>query len=347
MRYQFLAFVAENERADCIVTGHTADDQAETVLLRVIRGSGVRGVRGMLPAAPVPGASAHRLIRPLLVVRRDQTVAICAEAGIAPLSDPTNADIAHARNHVRHQLLPALRTLNPSVDRSLLGLAESARDVFSEIERQSFAAQPTARLPHGAIFELAVLGSLHNEALTLVLEREAAFFSLEPDVNRTRVHNLLTVLRSGSGRVRFGDTMVEVSCGRARVGPLLAPPHQFEPRILNVPGVTVAGSWRVEVATNPIERAPGAFCAAIEASRLRGALRVRPLRPGDRMLFRGIVRNVADILTNEKVPAWDRPGLVAVADASGVVAVIGALQPDVETAPPGDALFVRVTRRPA
>ena len=63
MRYQFLAFVAGKEGADCIVTGHTADDQSETVLLRILRGTGVRGLRGMLPAGDTPGAPAQRLVQ--------------------------------------------------------------------------------------------------------------------------------------------------------------------------------------------------------------------------------------------------------------------------------------------
>ncbi|MGH2608902.1 MAG: tRNA lysidine(34) synthetase TilS, partial [Tepidiformaceae bacterium] len=98
MRYGFLAFVAGKEAADTIATGHTADDQVETVLMRIIRGSGVRGIRGMLPVGEVPGGrGAQRLVRPLLELRRADTLAICQAAGVAPLHDPSNDDPRYTR----------------------------------------------------------------------------------------------------------------------------------------------------------------------------------------------------------------------------------------------------------
>jgi len=78
-----------------VATGHTADDQAETVLLALLRGAGLDGLTGM-------GRPSH----PLLGLRRSDTVALCAEEGLAPLTDPSNADAAFRRNRVRHELLP-------------------------------------------------------------------------------------------------------------------------------------------------------------------------------------------------------------------------------------------------
>ncbi len=209
MRYQFLAFAAGKEGADCIATGHTADDQAETILMRIARGSGVRGIRGMLPVAGVPGAPERRLVRPLLGVARADTEAICAEFGITPIVDPSNADLSYTRNRVRGTVLEQLRELNPSVEDALRGLAESAREAFSLIEKRSFEVQPRERGPVGAIFALGPFRELPSEALTLVIEREAAFYHLKPDVNRTRVANLRAVLAKGTGTVHFGDTVVE------------------------------------------------------------------------------------------------------------------------------------------
>ena len=81
-----------------VATGHTADDQAETVVLNLVRGAGVDGLAGMRPG---PG-------KPLLALRRSETEALCAEAGLVPVRDPSNADPAFRRNRVRHEVLPLL-----------------------------------------------------------------------------------------------------------------------------------------------------------------------------------------------------------------------------------------------
>jgi tRNA(Ile)-lysidine synthase len=321
MRYQFLGFVAAEKRMDCVATGHTADDQAETVLMRVIRGSGVRGIRGMLPVSDLPGGAAQRLVRPLLALTRAETVAVCAEAGIEPRVDATNLESAATRNRVRHEVIPLLETMNPGVHTALTGLAVSARDAFADIERKSLAAAPKERGPVGAIYTLGALKELPGEALTLVIEREAGFFKLAIEVNRTRVENLRQVLSAGSGLVQFGDVAVQVSGGLVRIGPPLAA-EPFEGKVLNVPGAALAGSWRVEVATSPLPAAPGASLVTIESGAIRGVLRVRGLAAGDRMTYHGIDRKVVDVLANARVPAWERMGAVAIADSRAVHAVM-------------------------
>jgi len=323
MRYQFLAFVAAEKRLDAVVTGHTADDQAETVLMRILRGTGVRGVRGMLPSSPIPGSPAQTLLRPLLVLSREETCAVCESAGIEPRDDRSNADLRLLRNRVRHEVLPVLRAVNPSVDAALRGLAVSAREIFVASEREAMSLQPSSRGPIGVIFDLARFRAPGNESLGLVVEREAAFFHAEVDVNRTRLENLRAVLWRGVGSVRFGGAVVEASAGQVRVGPPLTAAN-YDGRVLEVPGVTLAGPWRVEVTTSEPAPMAGAVIAAIDSDAMRGALRARRPAPGDRMHYHGIVRKVADVLANAKVPSWDRQDTLVVADAKQVhVAVAG------------------------
>ncbi len=346
MRYQFLAFAAGKEMADAIATGHTADDQAETVLMRIVRGSGVRGIRGMSPVSGVPGSEAQRLIRPLLAVTRAETVAICAEAGLLPIADESNEDPAYTRNRVRLQTFDALRALNPSVETSLIGLAASARELFQGVERQVMALVPQQRGQIGAVLSLLAVRALPNEGLTLLLEREASFYQLTPDVNRTRVTNLRTVLEKGAGRVRFGPAEVQVSCGAVRIGPVLGAVEPFEAAILNVPGSTRAGPWRVDTSTEPLPGLEGAMALAIDTSAQKGALRARPLAPGDRILYHGLYRKVPDVLANAKVPAWERTGMVAIADSATVFGLFGATGTFAGDSVGGDALFVRLSQLP-
>ena len=347
MRYQFLAFVAGKELADAVVTGHTADDQAETVLMRVVRGSGVRGIRGMLPVSGVPGSEAQSLLRPLLQVTRAETEAVCREAEVTPLVDPSNTDPAFTRNRVRRETLAALREVNPSVQRALIGLAESARELFDPVEKEVMALVPVERGPVGAIFPAAAVAALPGEGLTLLLEREAGFYKLTPDVNRTRIENLRDVLARGSGRARFGAAEVEASCGRVRVGPALEDAEPFEPAVLNVPGSTRAGPWRVDVSTEAFDAAPGAPTVGFDTSNQKGALRARPVEPGDRMILRGIERKVSDILVNSKVPAWERKGMVAIVDSQRVLGLFGATVALSDGHGEAESLYVRLTQLPA
>jgi tRNA(Ile)-lysidine synthase len=87
-----------------VMTGHTADDQAETVLLNVLRGAGLDGLRGMVDTP--------RVRRPLLGLRRSETRALCAATGLAPVDDPSNEDLALRRNQVRHRLLPLVAEIS-------------------------------------------------------------------------------------------------------------------------------------------------------------------------------------------------------------------------------------------
>ena len=116
-----------------VLTGHTADDQAETVLLNFIRGAGPDGLAGINPAR-----------RPILDLRRHETHALCDELGLKPAQDPSNLDPAHRRNRVRHELLPLLcdiadRDVVPIIARSA-SLMSGIRDLLDEL---ATATDPT------------------------------------------------------------------------------------------------------------------------------------------------------------------------------------------------------------
>lgn len=124
-RYAFFAQVAREQDAAVIAVAHHADDQAETVLLRLIRGTGLHGLSAMQMRAPLPDAPDLMLIRPMLNITRAQIIDYCAQHGIIPRHDASNDDTRYARNYIRHEVLPRLTTLNPQVTHALTRLAES------------------------------------------------------------------------------------------------------------------------------------------------------------------------------------------------------------------------------
>ncbi|MDP9798250.1 tRNA(Ile)-lysidine synthase [Catenuloplanes nepalensis] len=115
-RYAALAEAARRHDAVAVLVGHTRDDQAETVLLALARGAGIKGLAGMRERRPLPGADDVLLVRPLLEITREQTHKACVALGLHPWSDPHNADPAYARSRVRADALPALvAALGPRV----------------------------------------------------------------------------------------------------------------------------------------------------------------------------------------------------------------------------------------
>lgn len=124
-RYVFLASVAQQCVTKYIVVAHHADDQAETLLLHLMRGAGMRGLIGMSWQAPVPGFPDLILIRPLLSVTRTDIETYCREQNLAPREDHSNEDTRILRNYLRHETLPHLVGLNPQIQRTLGRLAET------------------------------------------------------------------------------------------------------------------------------------------------------------------------------------------------------------------------------
>ncbi len=122
-RYRFLAETAVQESTPFVAVAHHADDQAETVLLHLIRGSGLAGLRGMLPVSPLPGAPELTLLRPLLAISRQDIETYCAAHRLQPVYDQSNSDTTYLRNRIRHELLPLLTQYNPQINHHLQQLA--------------------------------------------------------------------------------------------------------------------------------------------------------------------------------------------------------------------------------
>jgi tRNA(Ile)-lysidine synthase len=176
-RYDFLARVARSCGAEWVATGHTRDDQAETVLQRLLRGAGIQGLRGIASERELaPGV---RLVRPLLNVSRAEVIAYLEELKQPWREDLSNRDPVFTRNRIRHELLPLLRTFNPSANEVLARLAEQAGEVHEEQEAAARALLAEAELPPARglrVFRTDVLAAAPRHQVRglfrLVWERE-------------------------------------------------------------------------------------------------------------------------------------------------------------------------------
>lgn len=141
VRYEFFEGLLREKTLNRIATAHTLDDQAETVLLKLLRGAGTRGLAGIYPKRKVPPGSGH-IVRPMLGVQRSEVERYLAAAGQTWREDSSNRDLRHTRNRIRREVLPVLERVSPALRRSLADVAEIAR-----AEEESWSEEVTALLP--------------------------------------------------------------------------------------------------------------------------------------------------------------------------------------------------------
>ncbi|NIM95951.1 MAG: tRNA lysidine(34) synthetase TilS [Anaerolineales bacterium] len=187
-RYTFMAEVARDYDADTLATGHTADDQIETILMHFLRGSGPSGLRGMLPVTDmgdwvgVSGSEGIRLVRPLIELRRSQTESFCQRMGLIPVEDPSNLDLSILRNRIRHELVPLLLNYNPGL--------------HSVLQRTGHVMAGEVALIQELILENWTDLVIHLGEHSLILDRHF-FYSLPIALKRAMMRRVLTVLSPG------------------------------------------------------------------------------------------------------------------------------------------------------
>jgi tRNA(Ile)-lysidine synthase len=178
LRYQFLFGEAKKAGAQAVVVGHTADDQAETVLMHFLRGAGISGLKGMPPRVILPVFDPHiPLVRPLLNWTRAETEAYCQQYGLQPCIDPTNTDTQYFRNRLRHELLPLLEQYNPQIRQSLSKTAQALQgdyDLLNELIESTWGKTVRSTGPDCVEFDRAELEKL-APTLARNLFRRAAF----------------------------------------------------------------------------------------------------------------------------------------------------------------------------
>jgi tRNA(Ile)-lysidine synthase len=148
LRYDFFASLIAQGHADSVLTAHTLDDQAETVLMKLLRGAWTEGLSGIHPVVQITnGPRPGKILRPLLSVRRVELEDYLRAQHQSWRTDSSNADEAFTRNRIRHQVLPLLREYNPSLDQTLANLAELAREDEARWQAELSRILPQVLLP--------------------------------------------------------------------------------------------------------------------------------------------------------------------------------------------------------
>jgi tRNA(Ile)-lysidine synthase len=311
-RYDFLRRAASEIGATAIATGHTRDDQAETVLLHLARGSGLAGLVGMRPLR-------DGIARPLLAIGRKDTLAVCRGARIRPRTDPTNRSLRFARNRVRLKVLPELAKINPRASEAIARFADAAAELQSEDD---------------AAISQALAGARENDAIVLA--------ALEPSV---RSRALALAWRDATGRVlgarhrealegltatQEGSRSLDLPAGRAiREYGLLRivgdrPAEKSDPPTpIELGREIIWNDWRLML--GGAARTNGAREAEVPKKLLRNLI-VRARHQGDRMAGRPR-KKLQDLFTDAKIPASQRSRWPVIASEDRVWWVPGLTEP--------------------
>jgi tRNA(Ile)-lysidine synthase len=372
-RYRFFEAAAQRLGADVVMTGHTLDDQAETVLLRLLRGAGTRGLGGVRPRR-------GPYVRPLLDVRRAELRQYLVDRGESFRDDSSNRDLSVPRNRIRHELMPVISRLAPGGVRALARVAALARDdedflqkaaieagrslVLSDEARRVAQAPPASTLRIDCRMFAVLPPALGRRVVRELLLRAApgATFS----ARHIEAVRELAFADKSNGHLdlpglaverRAGVLSISSRAGAATPNPAgrrrrltSAGPGQGARRPLEVPGavempeagVTIAASMQVGESAVP----PGTDkrVAMLQASSLMLPLAVRTRRPGDRFRPLGAPgrRKLQDLLVDRKVPREAREIVPLVVDAADrIVWVVGvAIAEECRVTSPGAGVVI-------
>ncbi len=352
LRYQFLFETARQALAAAVAVGHTADDQVETVLMHLLRGSGLAGLRGMVYRAVNPAWDRSiPLVRPLLGVSHAETQAYCSAQGVHPLVDQSNFDLAYARNRLRHELIPLLETYNPQFRQliwsSALTLGGDYQVVAQAVDQawKKIAIQADAL---GVVFDrsmfLAELPGIQRGLLRKAIE--SLRLNLR-DISLESIERGRAFIRapSRSGQIDLvGKLYLKVLSGQIMLypwrgklprpaGPALP---SAEPIQLTVPGsIDLADGWRLEAVIKGLTEVTdrggaildaGPYEACLDLATLAAPLMVRCRRPGDRFHPLGLTageQKLSDFFINLKLEASARARWPLVCSDGKIVWVAG------------------------
>ena len=348
-RYQFLFSSAKSVAAQAVAVGHSADDQAETVLMHLLRGAGMDGLSGMVFRA-LPNAWSEKipLVRPLLGVWRAQIMEYCQEQGFDPIIDSTNQDQTFFRNRIRHELLPFLESYNPSIrkvlwrtaeilqgDKELVDQAvdaawqeclESEGSDYVVINPQRASQQPLSVQRHLIRRAIASLRPGIRDIGFVTIEQVRKYFQdSQPPAEIDLIAGLK--LLSEPGRIWLAEWEALISTSEW--------PQILEEVLLPVPGAfDLPDGWRLtleKVTTdnnirNQAQHNPDPYQAWIDAKQILEPLIVRPRREGDRFQPFGMDGHsikISDFMINEKMPRRARRGWPLVCSAEQIIWVPG------------------------
>jgi tRNA(Ile)-lysidine synthase len=341
VRYRFLSEVAAEVGATKAAAGHTADDHIETMLMHLIRGSGIKGLRGLAPKSKLNVASGSlTVIRPLLELSREETLTYCRNHKLKPRLDASNLSTEPLRNKIRLRLLPELHKYNPQIKQALLRLSHTAVDDLDFIEKE------TQRLKDNVLKiekNSVVIKKKDFLGLAPALQRQILRSAIESllgslkDIESSHIEDIIEALEKPAGKViglPFGlnfsieyDRYV-LAAESTSLCPF--PPLESE-TALKIPGETLLSGWIINAA---IEKKPAVkpwknetddFTARLDLAKAGKKLNVRHRLNGDRFQPLGMAqpKKLNVFMIDARIPQNWRRNIPLVCADKEIIWVVG------------------------
>jgi len=342
LRITSLREIAAQRGCTWVATGHQKDDNAETVIHRLRRGTGFRGLAGIWPGRQFDNGP--WFARPLLCATRDEIIAYLTKRSQRWREDHTNVDLAYTRNYIRHRLLPALQQeAHGSIVEGLSELTAVARELYGRIRREAEEARP--RLAVSTEAGIAIIASglaslFEPVAVELVRQVLVSLGCGERNLMQQHYRGILQLARQrvegkevslpNAFTARYEEDQVVLGAVRSavarRVGP--APPLSG-PAVIQIPGKTQFAGYEVdtrilerrEIEPVQVKGDKGGSVEYFDLDRVRPPVIVRPRRPGDRFRPLGMAgeKKVGKFLTAAKAPRELRERIVIIADQERIL----------------------------
>ncbi len=292
-RYEFLRSLPGK-----IATAHTANDNAETVLMHLVRGTGLKGLGGIMP---ING----NVIRPMLSVTRDEVVAFLEQYHVHYITDSSNQTDRFLRNRLRHSVMPVLEGENPQFAENVSAMALRLRQ-----DEEALAAYAGDADAYSVTALRNMPAAVRNRTLANMLEENGV---KEPEAEHIALAERIVMSDKPSAKGDFsgGITMQRVYDSISFFSRQELPTAQPLP----CPGSVMFGDVCVTAQTTPID---GGFCVASQ-----GSMTVRPRQAGDTIRLCGGSKTLKKLYIDRKIPEYLRKQIPVVADESGVLAVYG------------------------
>ena len=350
VRYKFFSKLAKKLCTHLVAVGHTRDDQVETILMNIVRGTGLNGLKGMSPCdSNKIGDPNTLIIRPILQASREDTVEYCKKLGLEPRHDPSNYSLTFTRNQIRHNIIPALSKINPRVNDSVIRLSTSAKTnlefikdaVNQQWETIAYVGNNYVSLDSKAIHQLSHVIKTH-----LIRKAIQTITGNTKNINLNHIDIILELLNGRVGTSIDLPNSIKVSVGYSKIlitykntylNPFLPIDGEFE---LDLEGKTKIPGWHIQSTTmnlkkvhlqeknvhldfNSLENIN--FTSYLSLNSSVGGFKVRNRKAGDKFQPTGMTgtKKLKDFMIDNKIDKHLRNNIPLVIGNQGIAWVVG------------------------